>query len=223
VSEQEPALIKRMKATEPTPSTVRFWQGEDTYKDVPVPKVRKRWAQILEVADRIVWTHCELLDARNRTLAMLQNDEPASELEDLNEGGMGVSRIGELKQLMEVMGKGQDRVLAHQREEIKAILSATANVVNNLGNAVAVLSKTYERAISVATEGTKMLPAADERTESQKMLEQMAPMIIAALMKGESPEAAARAGAQAAARSAAAEAASKAASGANGAAKAGKA
>ena len=212
----ESELIKRLRATEPTPAAVRFWQGEETYKDVPVPKVRKRWKQIEDVAAKIVWTHAELLDARNRTLSMIQNDEPAGEIEDLNEGGFGTSRIGELRQLMQEMGKGQDRVLAHQREEIKAILSATANVVNNLGNAVAVLSRTYERAISVAAEARPALPApAEPKTESEKLLEIMAPIMIQKIMAGDTPEAAARAAGIKAAQAKAAEAAAQAAQGAS--------
>lgn len=172
-----------MKACEPAPTIVRFFAGDET-KDVPVPKVRKRWAGIVEIADQISWTHAELLDNKGRTLpgGIVQNEEPAGDLVDLHDG----TRARE-DRLLELMLKAQDRVLSHNREELKQAMSALTTMADRMSGAMAVMSKAYERALAVTQEAAAVAvasaPAAAEDTpQSKKLLELMAPEMIKRVM-----------------------------------------
>lgn len=166
-----------------SPSRVRMYDGsESPPRDLVVPqRRRKRWDGILATLDAVHWVRLELCDAKGGILAVVDNDQPATELEDLPAG-----TVGQVERHLGIILKAQREALTFRDAEVKAVLQGQAAALQAVVGAVLQVSKLMqlqvEAASSLAAAAAAGAPPAKTQSSSDEMLERLMPMILAKLM-----------------------------------------
>ena len=180
------SLLAALKRCDPKPDAVRLYQGEDAIRDLPVPgHTRKRWEMVCKSAAAFSWSHAELVDKRGRTLAVVQNADIATEIEDLQEPSSR-RRDGDLA----VMLRAQEMVLRFRDSDTKAAMQAMVSTMRELSNAVGILSKVYQQAIMTAqsiaqANASAQVVEAEEPGQgsaTREILRQVGPAVVGKLM-----------------------------------------
>lgn len=152
------ALLHKLKST--APAKVRVYTADDEHRDVAVPNRRRRWTTVLETVDRIPWVRCELLDKGGDVLAIVDNDGPAGEPEDLN-APSGSARMAELRALMELMLRGQREALSFRDSETKALLQMQVEVLKSVTIANSELAKVFRMTTQAVGMGARAAAEAE--------------------------------------------------------------
>lgn len=154
---------------------VVFYAGDEQLKTVSVKTRGKRWEPILAIANRLAWTHAELLDKSGAAISLVENASPAG---DLAEMGTKASPVVEMVRLVI---SAQQAALSNRDRETTAAMSACTDAVKLLSEAVGTMSQIYQAAIRTAVEASAAAAAAsddNERPMSSKMLEAALPHVM---------------------------------------------
>lgn len=172
-------LLAALKKSRPSSLRVVLLDGEQ--KDIGIPGKRKKWSQVLSMLGRLSWVQLECLDAKGRTIDIVENDEAAEELESLE--GYG----GQVHQLTALMLKAQDVALRRDGERAAAQNSMVLQLCQLLMSRLNALEKGFganlrmmQKYARAATEG------GDEEEDglmSGPLMEALAPHLLARLLK----------------------------------------
>jgi len=153
---------------------VVFYCGEEQLKQATVKTRGKRWEPILAIANRLGWTHAELLDKSGAVISLVENASPASELAELG------SKPSPVVEMVRLVISAQTAALANRERETTAAMQACTNAVQLLGEAVATMSHIYQAAIRTAVEASAAAASESdsERPMSSRMLEAALPHVM---------------------------------------------
>lgn len=165
------------------PAKVRAYgrDGEEL-RTVPVPPGRKRWQAVLGVLARVPWARLELLD-RTGGLLCVQDEQAAEAEADVADAA---ELTGRDAQLLRLLTAAQQTVLSNRERETSIAMSAMGAAFKVLTDAIGVLAQVQRMALDTqaAAFRTAMESAPEESAdlESQKMISQLAPILVAKLL-----------------------------------------
>jgi hypothetical protein len=139
VSDEHP--VDALRKLEPASLKVTLTDG--TEKPVPVPKIRNRWARVIQVVDSVSWVRIEALDKSGGVLGVVEDDDQDVEVDDDDGGGrrdMGLAKV-----LLEVMRTSQKET----RLMFEAQQKGQAELIESFGAAIKSLSNSYEQSLQV--------------------------------------------------------------------------
>ena len=171
------------------PVRVQPYRGDEKLREIPVPTGKKRWQAVLTVVSKLDWTRCELLDRSGGLIGLVeaQEREQAPSLGELD---------GREAQLLAILIKAQQSALANRTAETQAALTACTTAVRMLTEAVGALANVQRMTLDVQAQAYQAAaqiqqPGPEGSEEggmmSTKLLEQMAPMILAKLLAPGAP------------------------------------
>lgn len=140
MSEEHP--VDALRKLEPASLKVTLMDG--TERPVPVPKIRNRWARVIQVVDSLSWVRIEALDKSGGVLGVVEDDEQDVEVGDDDDGG-GRRDMGLAKVLLEVMRTSQKET----RLMFEAQQKGQAELIESFGAAIKSLSNSYEQSLQV--------------------------------------------------------------------------
>ena len=172
-------LLQALKKSRPSSLRVVLLDGE--IKDVSIPGKRKKWSQVLAILDKLSWIRLECLDAKKGVVDIIENDDAADELEDLD--GYG----GQVHQLTALMLKAQDVALRRDGERAQAqnkmvleLCQLLMSRLNSLERAFGANLRMAQRYAAAAAEGDS---DDDEGLLSGPLIEALAPHLLHRLLK----------------------------------------
>lgn len=162
------------------------YRGEELVRSIPVPPGRKRNAAVLAVVGKLEWSRVELVDRTGGLLAVV--DGQADERDD----APGVELNGRDAQLLAMLLKAQQIALSHREKETQIALNACTASVRMLTDAVGALAGMHKQTLAAQAEAhAASIQAAIEAQAasgeegglmSSKLMEQLAPLILAKLL-----------------------------------------
>lgn len=180
--EQLRAALAKHAATK-----VIAYRGDDKLREIPVPPGRKRNAAVLAVVGKLEWSRVELVDRTGGLLAVV-DAQGAADRDD----GIGELVSGREAQLLQLLLKAQQVALSHRERETQVALNACTQSVRMLTDAVGALAGLHRQALNAQAEAHAVsISAAIEAAQaegqdgglmSSKLMEQIAPMIMAKLL-----------------------------------------
>lgn len=166
------------------------YRGDELVRSVPVPTGRKRNAAVLAVVSKLEWSRVELVDRTGGLLAVVDGQDAAGDDRDLP----GVELNGRDAQLLGILLKAQQVALSHREKETQIALNACTASVKMLTDAVGALAGMHKQTIAAQAEAHAASVAAaldaaakggegeGEGLMSSKLMEQLAPLIMAKLL-----------------------------------------
>jgi hypothetical protein len=165
------------------------YRGDDVLRAIPVPPGRKRNAAVLAVVGKLEWSRVELVDRTGGLLAVVDGSE------DGRDDAPAVEPTGREAYLLNLMLKAQQVALSHREKETAIALNACTQSVRMLTDAVGALAGLHRKALDAQAEAHSVsIAAAIEAAQaaqaagggddlmSGKLMEQLAPVIMARLM-----------------------------------------
>lgn len=108
--------IDQLRKLQPQSLLVHLADGRDM--SVAIPARKKKWAQVGATLEKLRWFQLEALDGKGQVLDVIDNEDGASELEDLEFDGAA----GEQAKFLQLMLKAQDVALGRQASLIDTML-----------------------------------------------------------------------------------------------------
>jgi hypothetical protein len=101
------------------PASVRVHLADGRTEQVAIPgRKNRRWVQVEKTLSQLRWVRLEALDAKGAIIDVLDNDAPASELEDLD----GTGTQNETARMLQLMLRAQEVALARQDKLVNTML-----------------------------------------------------------------------------------------------------
>lgn len=136
------------------PASVRMHLADGHIDSIAVPEQRKKWVQVQAVLEKSHWYRLEAMSKKGELLGIVENDEPAGDLEDIGE----TATTGESARLLQLMLSAQDHALDRQTKLIDTMLQ------NNLALSKVLMSRldTLENSHGAMLEAMRELMTGDE-------------------------------------------------------------
>lgn len=167
------------------PHKVRAYQGDDddTARDINVPQRRRRWATVIDAIEAKPWSRVEFLAKDGSILGYADNDEAATDPEDLGDGGRVLKTRSEAEWIVQLVLRTLREDRAARNDEVSTVLQAQGVFVKEMGGAVTALARIYEEQRDAAAEAAahRVEAAADNGDFDVKGLLEAAPVLIQAL------------------------------------------
>lgn len=171
------------------PRKVRAILRNKTSRDISVPIGKKRWQAVVNTIARMAWAKLELLDAAGAVLAIVEaEDEPAAAPAPTTASDATIAATGRDGAVLQLLMQALREDRASRSVEAQAIMAGAAQLMRVMGDAVQMLV-TIQR-VSIDTQAQALAVAATlqpaegkpDELESSKLLQQMAPMLMAKLL-----------------------------------------
>jgi len=170
------ALIKHK------PEKVCVFLGEELHRTIAVPKRKQRWAAVLDVLEPMEWTTIELRTAKDEILSVLVAEREAV-------GGSAAETTDRDERLLKLLIAAQREALTYREREASAALNACVTVMRQMTDAVAALSNMHELQLNSLRRAASELPEGkDGQLASAKLLEMVAPQLLAKLLGTDAPK-----------------------------------
>jgi hypothetical protein len=149
-----------------------------------IPGKRKKWSHVRQMLDRLSWIRLECLDPRGKTLDIIDNDEPAEDLEDLD--GYG----GQVHQLTALMLRAQDVALRRNAEQNRQSNEMVLELCKVLMARLTSLEKGFASNLALAQRYVKASAGEDDDgLLSDPLVGALAPALLQRLMGAGTPSA----------------------------------
>lgn len=159
--------VDELRRLEPASLKVHLLDG--TEQAVAVPKVRNRWARVIQVIDAIAWTKIDALDKSGMLLGSIEDEHALDDATDEAESALDDRdvRIGRL--LLEVMRTTQKE----SRLMMEAQNKATAAAMDHVIAAMHAMGQSYEQSLNItrATQVADTAQASGGNPEIMAMLQ----------------------------------------------------
>jgi hypothetical protein len=149
-------------------------------KDVAIPGKRKKWAQVLSILDKLSWIRLECLNAKGSVVDIIENDDPAEDLEDLD--GYG----GQVHQLTGLMLKAQDIALRRNADQTKQQNEMILGLAKLLMERLNALEKGFAANLKMAQRFAMAAAESGDEDElfSSPLVEALAPHLLKRFLDG---------------------------------------
>ena len=148
IDQEDNELLAALKRADP--HHVRAYAaGDDEYREIAVPTRRRKWAAVMEAIASVRWTRLEFLNKAGQLLGGFERGEPTT-IEDIS--APSTARAGELRALMDVMLKGQERALAYRDKEIGQVLQAIPEILKMMTSAMQSMAGMYQAQVQAAAD-----------------------------------------------------------------------
>ncbi len=168
-------------------SSVRVKLGDDTISTIAIGNSRRRISTFIETLAKLgPWTRLECLDKRGDTIAIVDNDSDAGELEDLGTSvdAKDTHRMERaFKIATEAILRGQREVLLMRDKETATVLGALSGVVKEVTNALHAVSEMHRAQLDSAVAAAEAAAESNQRdwveqaTELAEAAPQLAPLV----------------------------------------------
>lgn len=182
-------LLKRLRSL--CPAKVRVINASDEERFIAVPTRRKKWGQVVETIDGMPWVRCELMDRSGAILGYVENDGPATDLEDVS--GPAVGERTNVQGMVRIVIDAQRQALTFRDRETTEILKGVGDIMRTMTDAVKGLAHLYaaqaETAAMVAHERATLDAGGTAKQvmeiieASPQVLAQLAPVLQLLLAK----------------------------------------
>lgn len=140
-------LLKRLRAQ--CPAKVKVIDAGDDERTIAVPTRRRKWQQVIEAIEARPWVRCELLDKAGSVLGYVENDGPATSLEDLPTSPEARGRA-DLQGYMRIMLDAQRQALTFRDKETADIIRVIPEVLRANTEAIRGLTGLYQAQVEIA-------------------------------------------------------------------------
>ena len=182
-----------------SPTQVVAYDSEDTPRKIAVPNRRKRWDTVVNTIEARPWVRVELQDKSGAVLAYVENDGPATGLEELSDGGSAGPLA--VQKYLHIMLEAQKVALGYRDKEHTSLLAGVTEVMKTQTEAIKQLAQLYQAQVSVAADVAAMQAAAEAGGDMDKVIKlveaapgavgALAPlvrMLVAGMSKKEKPD-----------------------------------
>lgn len=151
-------ILKRYPAV----TSIRAYAGDDDAREIAVPTRRRKWAQVIAAVESAPWSRLELLDAKGRIVAAVDNEAVDAELAPAPAlSGPAVSgSFLEAERIVGLVLRAQDMALKARDAEHTALLRAQGDVVREMVAGMRELAGLHREQLAAAHE------LADTRVET---------------------------------------------------------
>ena len=170
------------------PALVAVYQGDELARTIRIGPNKNRWQAALDIVAKLSWTTLELRSKAGDVLAVVG---PAPEPEPEPELAASSDRD---ERLLGLMIRAQREALGYRERESAAALTACVSFVREMAASVATLGELQRmqlealRTTQVPHRAVEVAP--DQGLMSNKMLEQLAPILLSKLLAPTAPAAA---------------------------------
>jgi len=170
----EDVLMVALKRCKPV--ALRALLADNTSRELAPPGgKRKNWKRMVETLDRMPWVQAELLDTTGRVVDVVDNDEPAGELEDL----AGVAQTGQVANLLNLMLRAQDMALKRNAEQNSQLATTVLKLADVLMRRLDSLERGYAANLKVAQQFVRQMGDEDEELLSDGPVGALMPLLAA--------------------------------------------
>lgn len=152
----EDELRKLINSTNPV--AIRVVAPDDSTKVVAVTKSKRRASLALDAIGKLgPWVRLELLGKSDAIIAAIDNDGPATDLEDIG-GTMPAGEPAKWERMAKIIAdavlKGQRVALDARDADTRAVMGSLGQVVREMNVAMHSLSQLYQQQVQVAISST---------------------------------------------------------------------
>jgi hypothetical protein len=115
--------------------------ADDRTETVAIPGKRKKWSHVQNTLDSLRWWKLEALNAQGAILGVIENDEPAEDLEELTDYQGATS---EQAKLLSLMLRAQDVALRRHEGIVEKMLKVNVQLSEVLMARLNTLEKAYQ-------------------------------------------------------------------------------
>lgn len=146
----------------PAVTSIRAYAGDDDEgREIAVPTRRRKWAQVIAAIESAPWSRLELLDAKGRIVAAVDNETDADIAPAPALAGPQVSgSFLEAERIVSLVLRAQDMALKARDAEHTALLRAQGDVVREMVAGMRELAGLHREQLAAAHE------LADTRVET---------------------------------------------------------
>jgi hypothetical protein len=181
-------VLERIRIAKPAMLDVEV-SGET--KRLAVPAHRNKWTRLRATIDNLgPWTRIECLDKAKSVIAVIDNDErPAGELEDLDDGGSDDGVTLREKELLQLMLKSQDVALARHEKLLSTLLDSHVKLLDLVSKRLTSLEGAYAENFEILQDALKEAArgADGSGSEEESQAMKLALAMLPHMLKGGSP------------------------------------
>jgi len=122
--------------------SARVFLADGRNELVPVPARRNKWVQVQSALESLPWVKLEGLDSKGGILGVIENDEPATALEDLTD--IPSAKVGEVSGLLGLMLRAQDVALGRHTDVVTKMLDLNTKLAEVLMNRLTAMERKYQ-------------------------------------------------------------------------------
>jgi len=157
-------------------------------KRLAVPAHRNKWTRLRATVDNLgTWTRIECLDKAKSVVAVIDNDErPAGELEDLEDGDSGDGVTLREKELLQLMLKSQDVALARHEKLLSTLLDSHVKLLDLVSKRLTSLEGAYAENFEILQDALKEAArgAGESGSEEESQAMKLALAMLPHMLKG---------------------------------------
>lgn len=132
------------------PARLVAYLGDDKERTIAVKGGRKKWSATVATVEALgAWTRVELLDKSGALLATVENTDPAGDLQDL---GAPSGVAAQVERMLVIVLRAQSESMKFRDAEVKALLTAQADVLREQSAAVKSLTALHQAQLEAVRE-----------------------------------------------------------------------
>lgn len=171
--------LKRWRA-----QAARVFLADGRNETVPVPSRRNKWKQVQMALESLPWVRLEGLDSKGGILGVIENDEPATGLEDLAD--IPSAKVGEVSALLGLMLRAQDVALGHNTGIVTKTMDLNNRLADVLMSRLTAMERKYQELLDTLRELMEESGGDGFESKSAPLIEALSPHLIKKLKSGAS-------------------------------------